>query len=67
MSKESFIDCERKSADKLKKIQLPNQFIKIGLVIVIFSFLSFLLLKKRRLQIDLQTCHTTRDAHDFHF
>ena len=37
---ESFLDCERKSIDKLKKYQLPNQAKKIGWVIFGIAFIA---------------------------
>ncbi len=40
MTTKSFIDCERKKLDKLKKYQLPNKFRKIGITIFIISFIA---------------------------
>lgn len=37
---ESFLDCERKSIDKLKKFQLPNQAKKIGWVVFCIAFIA---------------------------
>jgi len=39
MTTKSFLDSERKSLEKLKKLQLPNYFKKIGYVLFILSFL----------------------------
>jgi len=40
MTIKSVLDCERKSLEKMKKYQLPNQFKKIGFSILIISFVS---------------------------
>ncbi len=43
MDTESFLDCERKSIDKLKKYQLPNQAKKIGWIIFGIAFIALFL------------------------
>jgi len=40
MNTKSFLECERKSLNKLSKYQLPNSFKKLGLAILILSFLG---------------------------
>jgi len=40
MTLKSVLECERKSLGKMKKYQLPNQFKKIGLVLLIVAFIS---------------------------
>ncbi len=34
----SFLECERKSLDRMKRFQLPNSFKKIGIGLAMFSF-----------------------------
>ncbi len=45
MTIKSILECERKSLEKMKKYQLPNQFKKIGFVILIISFVSLFINK----------------------
>jgi hypothetical protein len=40
MTTKSFLDCERKSLDKLKKYQLPNVYKKVGIVILAIGFIA---------------------------
>lgn len=42
MNIKSIIACEQNSIEKMKKYQLPNKFKKIGLVILVFSFLTLI-------------------------
>lgn len=35
----SFLECERKSLERMKRFHLPNAFKKIGIVLAIFSFI----------------------------
>jgi len=46
MNTESFLECERRSIDKLKKYQLPNQAKKIGWVIFGIAFIALFLTTK---------------------
>lgn len=39
----SFTDCEQKRMEKLKNLQLPHSYKKIGFGIFIFSFIAFLI------------------------
>lgn len=43
---ESFLECERKSLNKLKNFQLPNQTKKIGWVIFCLAFIALFLTTK---------------------
>jgi hypothetical protein len=45
MTVKSILECERKSLEKMKKYQLPNQFRKIGFAILIISFASLFINK----------------------
>jgi hypothetical protein len=45
MTTNSFMDCERKNLDKLKKLQLPNHYKKLGIAIVLISLAALLLNK----------------------
>jgi hypothetical protein len=45
MTIKSILECERKSLEKMKKYQLPNQFKKIGFVVLIISFASLFINK----------------------
>lgn len=40
MATKSFLECERKSIDKMKKFQLPYSFKKIGVTVLVVSILS---------------------------
>lgn len=40
MTTKSFLECERKNLDKLKKYQLPNKYRKIGISIFVISFIA---------------------------
>lgn len=42
MTTNSFLDSERKSLEKLKKLQLPNYFKKVGYILFILSFIVLL-------------------------
>ena len=45
MTKKSFIESERKRIEKMRKLQLPHRFKKIGLVLSIVSFIGILIMK----------------------
>jgi len=45
MTLKSVLECERKSLEKMKKYQLPNQFKKIGFSVLIISFVSLFINK----------------------
>ena len=46
MTKKSFLDCERKSIDQLKKYQLPYSAKKIGWVVAGIAFIALFLTTK---------------------
>ena len=54
MNLKSFIECERKSLEKMKRYQLPNRFKKIGIGIIIISLVTFLVNKFSIENIDLK-------------
>ncbi len=45
MNIKSVMECERKSLEKMKKYQLPNRFKKMGIAIIILSFLALIINK----------------------
>ena len=45
MTKKSFLESERKSVEKMRKLQLPHRFKKIGVVLSIVSFIGILIIK----------------------
>jgi len=45
MNKETFCEAERRRLEKLKKFQLPNRYKKIGISIVVLSFLLMIVKK----------------------
>lgn len=51
----SFLRCEEERLKKLKNLQLPNSFKKIGLTITIFSFIGLLINKFTVQQIEIKT------------
>ncbi|WP_417445233.1 hypothetical protein [Joostella sp.] len=54
MNVKSFMECERKSLEKMKRYQLPNRFKKIGIGIVIISLVTFFINKFSIENIDLK-------------
>lgn len=54
MNVKSFMECERKSLEKMKRYQLPNRFKKIGIGIVIISLVTFFVNKFSIENIDLK-------------
>ena len=54
MNVKSFMECERKSLEKMKRYQLPNRFKKVGIVIVIISLATFFVNKFSIENIDLK-------------
>ena len=46
MTSKSFLDCERKRHEKLKKYQLPNTYKKMGLIVFIIAFIMLFLTTK---------------------
>ncbi len=44
MNTKSFLECERKSLEKLKKYQLPNVFKKIGLGMFLVAFIAIIII-----------------------
>lgn len=46
MNTESFLDCERRSVDKLKKYQLPNKAKTIGWILFAIGFMALFLTTK---------------------
>jgi len=45
MNVKSFMECERKSLEKMKRYQLSNKFKKIGIGIIIISVVAFIVNK----------------------
>ncbi len=45
MTTKSFLDCERRNIEKMKKLQLPNYFKRIGFGVFILSFLALFINK----------------------
>ena len=54
MNVKSFMECERKSLEKMKHYQLPNRFKKIGIGIILISLIAFFLNKFSIENIDLK-------------
>lgn len=54
MNVKSFIECERKSLQKMKKYQLPNGFKKIGIGIIVVSLITFFVNKFSIENIDVK-------------
>lgn len=54
MNVKSFIACERKSLERMKRFQLPNKFKKIGIGIIILSVLTIIVNKLSIENIDLK-------------
>ena len=54
MNVKSFMECERKSLEKMKRYQLPNRFKKIGIGIIIISLVTFFVNKFSIENIDLK-------------
>lgn len=54
MNVKSFMECERKSLEKMKRYQLPNRFKKVGIGIVIISLATFFVNKFSIENIDLK-------------
>ncbi len=54
MNVKSFMECERKSLERMKHYQLPNRFKKIGIGIILISLIAFFLNKFSIENIDLK-------------
>ncbi|EAR11888.1 hypothetical protein PI23P_11162 [Polaribacter irgensii 23-P] len=54
MNVKSFMECERKSLEKMKRYQLSNKFKKIGIGIIIISVIAFIVNKLSIENIDLK-------------
>ncbi|WP_415376781.1 hypothetical protein [Patiriisocius sp. Uisw_017] len=54
MNVKSFMECERKSLEKMKRYQLPNRFKKIGIVIIVISLVAFFVNKFSIENIDVK-------------
>ena len=54
MNVKSFMECERKSLEKMKRYQLPNGFKKIGIGIILVSLITFFVNKFSIENIDLK-------------
>ncbi|WP_027078036.1 hypothetical protein [Maribacter antarcticus] len=54
MNVKSFMECERKSLEKMKRYQLSNKFKKIGIGIIIISVVAFIVNKLSIENIDLK-------------
>lgn len=54
MDVKSFMECERKSLEKMKRYQLPNGFKKIGIGIIVVSLIAFFVNKFSIENIDLK-------------
>ena len=53
MNVKSFVECERKSLEKMKRYQLPNSFKKIGIGLILISLIAFFVNKFSIENIDL--------------
>ena len=54
MNVKSFVECERKSLEKMKRYQLPNSFKKIGIGLILISLIAFFVNKFSIENIDLK-------------
>ena len=54
MNVKSFMECERKNLEKMKRYQLPNGFKKIGIGIIVVSLITFFVNKFSIENIDLK-------------
>lgn len=54
MNVKSFMECERKSLEKMRRYQLSNKFKKIGIGIIIISVVAFIVNKLSIENIDLK-------------
>lgn len=54
MNVKSFMECERKSLEKMKRYQLPNSFKKIGIGLILISLIAFFVNKFSIENIDLK-------------
>jgi hypothetical protein len=54
MTTKSFLECERKGLDKMKKYQLPHKYRKIGIGIFVISFIAMFIVAFTSTNLELK-------------